>query len=109
MGSISDGSETVLSSGIIIRSFTAGARQQQTVSIAATSFQAITIPTGAKAILIDTAGSSDLKLKGVTGDVGISLDSTCPVLLPLSDDTATMTLGIQNPASSADSVIVYFF
>lgn len=104
-----DGSSTVLDSGIISKVFTSGARQQQTISIDGASFSAFTVPSGAKAVLIDVGTSTGLRLKGVTGDNGISLDSTCPVLLPISDDVATATLGIRNDGPTGKPVKVYWF
>jgi len=108
-GVVDDGNETVMSSGLITKYFTSGVRQQQTVSCTAGAFTSITVPSGAKAILIDVGTSTDLALKGVTGDTGISLDSTCPVLLPISDDPATTTLGLLNRSGSAKTAKVYFF
>ena len=107
-GSIDDSESTLQDSGLITKYFTTGARQSQSVSLTGNSFTNIVIPTGAKAILIDVVSSDGIKIKGVTGDTGISLDSTVPVMLGISSD-GSATLGFQNMQSTAETVRVYFF
>lgn len=106
--SIDDETSTLSNTGLITKYFNTGARQQQSVSLTASAFTGITIPTGAKAILIDVISADGIKLKGVTGDTGISLDSTVPVLLPISGD-GSATIGIQNMETSAQTIRVFFF
>lgn len=106
--SVTDETSNNVDSSMITKYFANGARQAQTVSCTASSFTNLTVPSGAKAVLIDVGTSTDLALKGVTADTGISLDSTCPVLLPISDDPATTTLGLLNRSGSAKSVKVFW-
>jgi len=108
-GQVTDETTTNLDSGNITKYFATGSRQMQTVSLTASAFNNLTVPSGAKAVLIDVGTSHSLKLKGVTGDTGVSLDTACPVLLPISDDPATTTLGILNSHGSAQSVKVFWF
>lgn len=107
-GSVNDGTTTLQDSGLITKYFTTGVRQQQTLSLTASAFTTVTIPTGAKALLVDVGSVTGIKLKGVTGDAGISLDSTVPMLLPISQD-GSATIGFQNMNSSAKSVTAYWF
>ena len=107
-GSTDDGTTTLTDSGLITKYFTNDVVQVQVVTATASSFTNLTVPTNAKAVMIDVGSVRALKLKGVTGDVGISLDSTCPVVLPISRDS-TVTLGIQNLTATSETVKVYFF
>ena len=68
--SITDGSSTVEDSGLITKTFTTGVRQQQPVSLAASSFTALSKPSGAKGILIDWGTVSNVKLKGLSASIG---------------------------------------
>ena len=106
-GSIDDGTSTLQDSGIITKYFTTGARQSQLVTLTAGAFTAFTKPSAAEALLIDIGSVRSLRLKGVTGDVGISLDSNCPVLLPISDDN--VTIGILSNNASNTTVRLYWF
>lgn len=106
-GSSNNGNQTTLDSGLFTKYFTSDVVQTQAITATASAFTAITVPSGSKALLIDVGTSKGLKLKGVTGDNGISLDSNCPILLPVSDDGATV--GLQNLYSSNASVRAYFF
>lgn len=108
-GSIDDGSGTIQDSGLITKYFPSGVIQQQTVSLDSSTFTTITVPINAKALLIDMMSADGITLKGVTADVGISLDSTCPVLLPLSSDSSTMTLGIRNDERAGNKIRLYWF
>ena len=105
--SVNDGTTDVESTGLITKYFTNGATEQKTVSLAA-GFNNISIPSGAKGIFVDVGSSTNMILKGVTADKGISLDATTPVLLPLSAD-GSATVGISNMSASSQSVKVYFF
>ena len=107
-GRSSNGTFTVMDTGIITKVFTEDATQQSIVTLTASAFTNVSVPSGAKAVLIDVGTNSGIKLKGVTGDTGISLDSTCPVLMPLSTDGNT-TMGFQNMKASSAQVRVYFF
>ena len=106
-GSVDDGTNTYMSSGLITKYFASGARQQQAVTLTASAFTTISIPVGSRAILIDMLSADGLKLKGLTGDQGISIDATCPVLLPISSD-GTTTVGIQNLETSSQRINVFF-
>lgn len=105
-GSISDGTTTVEDSGLIVKTFTAGARQQQTLTLAAGA-TTVSIPSGSKGVLLDVGSVRSLHLKGVTGDKGISLDSSFPVMIPLSAD-ATTTMLISNDGVST-TINAYWF
>lgn len=107
-GSADDGEDQIMSSGLITKYFASGAVQQQTISLDSNSFTAITVPTGAKAIMIDVISSDGLILKGVTADTGISLDQTCPVLMPLTSDSS-IRIGIRNNENNSNRAKVYFF
>ena len=102
--SINDGSSTVVDWGLVVDSFTSGTRQTQTVTLTGSAFTALTVPSGAKGLFIDTSAISGLKLKGISADNGISLDATCPLLMSISDDGATV--GIQNLYSTSQDVQV---
>ena len=108
-GTIDDGDEVVSSSGLITKYFASGAVQQQTISLDSNSYTAFTVPSGAKAILIDVISSDGIVLKGVTGDVGISLDDTTPILIGISADSSNLTLGLQNRENNSNRVKVYWF
>lgn len=108
-GESNNGTATVMATGIISKVFTQddAAIQQQTISATASAFTQFTVPTGAKAVLIDVGTSPGLRLKGVTGDNGISLDGNTPVLIGISDEGST--IGIQNQQGTARNLKVYFF
>ena len=107
-GSVNDETSTVQDTGAITKYFASYNRQSSLVTLTASGFTNISIPTNSKAVLIDVISADGIKLKGVTGDTGISLDATCPVLLPLSTD-GTTTIGIQNMEASAQTIRVMFF
>ena len=108
-GTVDDGDEIVSSSGLITKYFSSGTVQQQYVSLDSNSFTAITIPRGAKAILIDVISADGLVLKSITGDSGVSLDDTTPLVIPFSADSSTMTIGIQNTENNSNRIKVYFW
>lgn len=105
-GSITDTSSVfVEDSGLITNTFTSGVRQQQTVTLTASTFSSITVPTGAKAVLI-TGFTGAARLKGVTGDTGIVMEANCPVLVPLG---TTPSLGILEASAADQTLQVYWF
>ncbi len=108
-GKSSDGTFTVMDSGIITKYFSQdpAAVQQQQITATASAFTAFTVPTNAKALLIDVGTVRGLRLKGITGDNGISLDNSCPVLIPVSDDG--LTIGIQNLYGTDSNLKVMWF
>ena len=109
--SINDGTATVEDSGLVTKTFTAGVRQQQTLSLSAGA-NTISVPANSKGVMFDVGSVRSLHLKGVTGDRGLSLDSACPVVLPLSYDTAgvsTNTMIISNDNASAQQILAYWF
>jgi hypothetical protein len=104
--SVNDGSTNVTDSGLITKTFTTGVRQTETKSLTAGAFTNISVPSGAKAFLMDIGSSRSLVLKAVTGDVGISLDSVTSVMLPISADN--VTFGVLNRNASNQTVTVYW-
>ena len=106
-GKVSDGSSTVMDTGLITKTFTANARQQQTVNLTANAFTNIAVPNTADAVLIDIGTNRSLTLRAVTGATGISLDSACPIMFPVSADN--VTFGLFNANTSNVQVRVYWF
>lgn len=76
-----------------------------TQSFAAATFAAITVPTGATAMLIipPAANAGTITLKGVTGDTGVALSKTLPSAIALG---TTPSVGL---LCSALTVIVIVF
>lgn len=107
-GTADDGEDVTSSSGLITKYFPSGNVQQNTVSLTASAFTAISVPSGAKAVLIDVMSTDGIKLKGLTGDQGISLDDSTPVLLGLSTD-GTVTMGFQNMEPSNQQIKLFWF
>ena len=108
-GQINDDTTNLLDTGTITKYFATGARQMQKLSIDTAVFSALTIPAGARAVLIDVGTSTGLKLKGVTADVGISMSSVVPVLIPISYDLALTTIGILNTSATSKEVKIFWF
>ena len=105
-GSITDTNDvTVEDSGLLTDTFTSGVRQQQTVTLTASTFVAITVPTGAKAVLISKLTGA-ATLKGVTGDTGIALGTNCPTLIPLG---TTPSLGITDTSTVTQTAQLFWF
>ncbi len=104
--SVNDGTTNVEDSGLITKYFGNGATQLQVINLAS-GFNNISIPTGAKGVFIDISADTNMILKGVTADKGISLDSSCPVMFPISADGST-TFGINNLSSSTQPIKVFF-
>lgn len=80
----------------------------QTVAIA-NGFNALTVPTGAKGVLIKlVSGALTLTLKGVTGDTGIKMQSgtlsTVPIMLPLG---TTPSIGIAADGAGTIEILWY--
>ena len=107
-GSVDDGTSTLQDTGPMVDYFTANARQNQLIQLPASSYTNIVVPLTADAVIIDVGTFTGLKLKGVTADTGISLDSSTPILLPLSRDN-TVTLGIQNLRDQNANCRVWWF
>lgn len=85
-------------------------------SIGATTFQALTVPTGAQfCLILIPQGSESLYLKNVTGDSeGIALTSATtgsvretPVLVPVAG--SSVEIGILNSGDAAVALDVYMF
>lgn len=88
--------------------FTSSVLKREVVTISATTFQALSPPTGAAAALIYPGASVSLTLKGVTGDTGIacaptSLPKEIPLLIPLG---ASPSIGVYNGHSASQSLTV---
>lgn len=82
----------------------------QSISLAGSTFTALTVPTGAKRMAIFLNGATLISLKGVTGDAGISLvgataDPADVVYLPIN----TTVIGLLNSLATAQVVEVVFF
>lgn len=104
-GSITDTNAVVVEdSGLITATFTTGVRQQQTLSLTASTFVTVTVPSGASALLI-AALTGTATLKGVTGDTGIKLSTSCPTLIPLG---TSPSVGILDTSGSTQTVKVYW-
>lgn len=106
--SANDEQTTLMDTGLIVKTFQSSIRQQNTLSCDANTNTSLTIPRGSKAVLIDVGTNRSLHLIGGAGDKGISLDSTCPILLPLSSDGST-TIRISNDLSTSATIKAYFF
>ena len=102
---VDDGENIISSSGLITKYFPSGAVQQQYISIDGNTNTTITVPTGAKAFLIDTMTADGIQLKGAAGDVGISLDNFTPILVPLSGDS---TVVINSLEKNGNRIKVYW-
>lgn len=84
--------------------------KRETVSLTGSAFTALTVPSGAKAVLILCQDKVSLTLKGVTGDTGIAITPasspvSVPVLVPLG---ATPSIGILNGGSTTTVEVVWF-
>ena len=82
---------------------------RETVTLTASVFTALTVPTGAKAVVLILGSSTSLTLKGVTGD-GTGIAITPPsnptgldAILPLG---ASPSIGILNGLASDQSIEV---
>ncbi len=105
--SVNDGTSSVEDSGLIVKTFSTGIRKQETLTLSANTNTNLVKPTAAKGVLIDIGSNRSLHLIGEPGDKGISLDSSCPVMLPLSSDGAFTNLRISNDGA-ATTVYVYW-
>jgi len=84
--------------------------KREQVTVAASTFTALSPPTGAKAVLIDMGSALSLTLKGVTGDTGIAImpsssPTPVPVLLPLG---TSPSIGITSAYGSGQAVTVWW-
>lgn len=104
-GSQDNGTYDILDSGLLTSYFSAGVTQQQSITLTASIFTAITVPSGAKAVLI-TGLTGTATLKGVTGDTGILLGTNCPILIPLG---TSPSLGITETSGSNQTIQVFWY
>lgn len=104
-GTADDGTDQLMSTGLLVKRFPSGTIQQQYISLDGNTTTILTVPTGAKAVLIDMISTDGVQLKGASGDVGISLDSTTPVLLPISSDS---TIVIDSLEANGNRIRVYW-
>lgn len=110
--SVQDGRETLpLVYRDILAAIGAGTNgKRETVSLTGSStFTALTVPSGAKAVLILVGTNASLTLKGVTGDTGIALTPSSnaagyPVLLPLG---TSPSIGILNAGTTASVEVIW--
>lgn len=84
-----------------------GADKVEQVTIASATFQALSPPSGAHAVLIFVEDAPSLVLKGVTGDTGVALTPSSgaikvPAVLPINSPS----LGIYNGGASSATVEV---
>lgn len=83
--------------------------QMQAVTLTNGAFTALTVPTGAKLLIIELLPAAvSLVLKGVTGDTGINLTPASnfpgiPLLIPLG---ASPSIGLLNNATASVTVNV---
>ena len=81
--------------------------KREVVSLPATTFTALTVPSGASCVMMFPKTTSDtLLLKSITGDGGIAITPASnvlpiPVILPLG---ASPNIGILNSGSSAETI-----
>lgn len=85
--------------------------KRETVSLTNAAFTALTVPAGAKGILLMCDASvGPMTLKGVTGDTGIVILTAVapgvPIMLPLG---TTPSIGILNSNAAAQSVDIIWF
>lgn len=80
--------------------------KRETVTLTASSFNALTVPSGAKVLIIILGSATSLTLKGITGDTGITLapasnPTGIDAIIPLG---ATPSIGILNGLASNQNV-----
>ncbi len=80
--------------------------KRETVVLTASIFTALTVPTGAKALIIILGSATSLTLKGISGDTGVALT---PSSNPLGMDAmfplgASPSIGILNGLASNQNV-----
>ena len=85
-------------SSLLAFSFTSGTTPKyEQVTLAASGFTALTVPAGAKAVLVvfPTTGATSLTLKGVTGDTGVTFSAANLrfILLPITPGTIGFAKG----------------
>ena len=88
--------------------FATSVLKQETVTISGSSFQTLTVPTGAKAVIILLGTAVSITLKGITGDTRIANTPSSnplglPIILPLASGPS---IGLRNGDASAVSIPV---
>lgn len=83
----------------------------QVLALPGSTFTAVTVPAGARAVLIRTYGAPSLTLKGVTGDAGLTLS---PATNPIAGDMllflgTSPVFGFLNGSSVAATATLIFF
>jgi hypothetical protein len=101
------GSVTGLPSGTksVDLTVTAGASApDETDQLTINGFQALTVPTGATAVLIipPSANANAITLKGVTGDTGVLISKTQPTLVTLG---TSPSIGLLTAASTVINLV----
>ncbi len=81
------------------------------ITVTASTFTALSAPTGARALLLILGQATGLTLKGVTGDTGTTL---CPTTLPIGLDLiiplgATPSIGLASSNTSDQVVTAWWF
>lgn len=81
--------------------------KRETLVLTASIFTALTVPTGAKLLIIILNGATSITLKGITGDTGLTIaPSASPItgldaVIPLG---ATPSIGLLNGVASDQNV-----
>lgn len=108
---INDGTKDTVHERVLksIATFSKNGKRDE-VSLAGGAFTALTVPTGAKGVLIlcqDLTGP--MTLKGVTGDTGIvtllATAPSVPILVPLG---TTPSIGILNSGATVTVDVIWF-
>lgn len=83
----------------------------ETVTVTASTFTALSPPSGAKGYFIDLGEAVGLTLKGVTGDTGLKTTPTsAPVGIPLMGPLgATPSMGFASSNASDQVVTIFWF
>lgn len=82
--------------------------KQETVTVSGSSFQALSVPSGAKSVIVLLGTAVSITLKGITGDTGVAMTPSSnplglPLILPLG---ASPSIGLRNADASAVSIPV---
>lgn len=111
---VQDATGILLDRDLLPVTFTPGAGiagQMQAVTLPGNTFTALTIPTGAKLLLMETLSTAvSLVLKGVTGDGGINLTPAAnfPGIPQLFSLGATPSVGLLNNSATSVTVNMVF-
>lgn len=82
-----------------------GPGEMDRVSLTASTFNALSPPTGAKAVMIFVGSAVSLVLRGISGDTGVALTpASAPIALPVILPISSPSIGIYNGSASAQSV-----